>query len=137
MISKKKSLRRYSKAFSGRNQKFIFCITIFAEFGAMFDGTLYVFFLSSTSTQISIGGRLNLDGGTLNLDGGRVPLQFKYWLRGLRTRALGTLFHKMNNDLMTTRGFEPSRCVSSLKVNFILLLAKTKNWNRPPCFYRF
>ena len=28
-------------------------------------------FVSSSSAQISMGGRLNLDGGTLNLDGGR------------------------------------------------------------------
>ena len=31
-----------------------------------------------------------------------------------RTRALGTLFYKMINDLMTTNGIEPLRRVSSL-----------------------
>ena len=46
---------------------------------------------SSSSAQISMGGRLNLDGGTLNLDGGTLTLdggtrppastlQFKYCL---------------------------------------------------------
>ena len=35
-------------------------------------------------------------------------------LTGSSTRALGTLFHKMNNNLMTISGFEPSRRVSSL-----------------------
>ena len=30
----------------------------------------WLLFVSSSSAQISIGGRLNLDGGTLNLDGG-------------------------------------------------------------------
>ena len=35
-------------------------------------------------------------------------------VKEFRTRALGTLFHKMNNDLMTINGFEPSRRVSSL-----------------------
>ena len=45
--------------------------------------------VSSSSAEISMGGRLNLDGGTLNLDGGTLnldggtrlpasPLQFKY-----------------------------------------------------------
>ena len=93
MIStKKKGLCPNSKAFSGRNQKFnsfflpktgdlqkkglrLKCffvyITVPVEFGAIFDWTLYVFFLSSTSAQIWMGGRLNLDGGC-------IPLQFKY-----------------------------------------------------------
>ena len=63
---------------------------------------------------------------------------------GFRTRALGTLFHKMNNDLMTINGIEPSRRVSSLlkglfrrQRSILFSLAKTKkinycNWNRPP-----
>ena len=41
-------------------------------------------------------------------------MAYQIQLRGSRTRALGTLFHKMNNDLMTINGFEPSRRVSSL-----------------------
>ena len=54
--------------------------------------------------------------------------------RGFRTRALGTLFHKMNNDLMTIRQsidlsrrdeFRPcSRDSSGDKVNFVLLAKK-------------
>ena len=37
-------------------------------------------------------------------------------LRGFRTRALGTLFHKnkMNNYLMSINGFEPLQSVPSL-----------------------
>ena len=90
----KKGLCRNAKALSGRNKTlknffrpkpgdpkkkrspptvevFFVCITIPAEVGVIFDRTLKVFFLSSTSAQISMGGRLNLDGGTLNLGGGR------------------------------------------------------------------
>ena len=48
----------------------------------------WLLIVSSSSAQISMDGRLNLDGGTLNVDGGtlnldggtRPPLQFKYWL---------------------------------------------------------
>ena len=82
-IHKKKGLCPNSKVFSGRNQKFnsfflpktgdlqkkglrLKCFFVYiivpAEFGAIFDWTLYVFFLSSTSAQIWMGGRLNLDG---------------------------------------------------------------------------
>ena len=44
---------------------FFVYITVPAEFGAIFDWTLYVFFLSSTNAQIWMGGRLNLDGGCI------------------------------------------------------------------------
>ena len=51
----------------------------------------WLLIVSSSSAQISRGGRLNFDGGTLNLDGGTLtldggtrppafPLQFKYWI---------------------------------------------------------
>ena len=62
--------------------------------------------------------------------------------RGLGTRSLGALFHKMNNDLMTINGFEPSRRVSSLlkglikssgnKGQFCFISPKKCNWNWPP-----
>ena len=46
----------------------------------------WLFFVRLSSTQLSMGGRLNLEGGTLNFDGGTLtldggdasPLQFKY-----------------------------------------------------------
>ena len=34
----------------------------------------WLLIVSSSSVQISIGGRLNLDGGTLNIDGGTLTL---------------------------------------------------------------
>ena len=34
----------------------------------------WLLFVCSSSAQISMGGRLNLDGGTLNLDGGTLTL---------------------------------------------------------------
>ena len=34
----------------------------------------WLFFLWSSSAQLSVGGRLNLDGGTVNLDGGTLTL---------------------------------------------------------------
>ena len=34
----------------------------------------WLLIVSSSSTQLSMGGRLNLDGGTLNLDGGKLTL---------------------------------------------------------------
>ena len=34
----------------------------------------WLFFVRSSSAQLSMGGRLNLDGGTLNLDGGTLTL---------------------------------------------------------------
>ena len=44
----------------------------------------WLLIVSSPYVQISMGGRLNLDGGTLTLDGGTCsptsPLQFKYCL---------------------------------------------------------
>ena len=63
-------------------------------------------------------------------------------LRGFksRTKALGTLFHKIINDLMTINGLEPSPRVSSLfaqgthqatKNNFVLLAEEYWNWNQP------
>ena len=45
-------------------------------FGRKFVGSFtpgWLFFLWSSGAQLSVGGRLHLDGGTLNLDGGRVP----------------------------------------------------------------
>ena len=79
-------------------------------FGRKYAGSFspgWLFFLCSSSAQLSMGGRLNfdgrtltLDGGTLNLDGGTrlsaSPLQFKYWLQ----RVIETIFlqtrHKHN-----------------------------------------
>ena len=46
-------------------------------FGGKFVGSFSpcrLFFLCSSSAQLSMGGRLNLDGGTLNLDGGMLTL---------------------------------------------------------------
>ena len=55
------------------------------QFGTIWLGFIragWLLFVSSSSSQISMGGRLNLDGGTLTLDGGVRPpassLQFKY-----------------------------------------------------------
>ena len=62
-------------------------------FGKKFVGSFspgWLFFLWSSSAQLSMRGRLNFNGGTLNLDGGTLtldgetrppvlPLQFKYW----------------------------------------------------------
>ena len=48
VMSKKKGFRRRLKCF-------FFCITIPAVFGAIFDWTLFAFFLSSSSAQISMG----------------------------------------------------------------------------------
>ena len=53
---------------------FFFCIIIPMEFGSTFDRTLCVFFLSSTSAQISMGGRSISMGGRVSPS----PLQFKY-----------------------------------------------------------
>ena len=61
-------------------------------------------------------------------------------LRGYRTRALEILFHKINNDLMTINGFEPSRGILSLlkrlfrrqRPIFVLSAKENWNWNRPP-----
>ena len=66
-------------------------------------------------------------------------------LRGFRTRALGTLFHKMNNDLMTidnkwiwavaTRFVLAQGTLQATKVNFVFISQNKKkifNWNRPP-----
>ena len=36
-------------------------------------------------------------------------------LRGFRTRAHGTLFHKMNNDIMTRGGVEDTRLEAKAK----------------------
>ena len=56
-------------------------------FGRKFVGYFspgWLFFLWSSSDQLLMGGRLNLDGATLISMGRRVlprpPLQFKYWL---------------------------------------------------------
>ena len=46
-------------------------------FGRKFVGSFspgWLFFFCSSSPQLSMGGRLNLDGGTLNLDGGTLTL---------------------------------------------------------------
>ena len=60
-------------------------------------------------------------------------------LRGFRTRVLGTLFHKRNNDNMTMNAFEPSRRVSSLlkglirrQRSILFFSQKNRNWNRAP-----
>ena len=63
---KKKGLRLRLKCFS-------IWITFPEEFGAMFDRNLQVFFLWSSSAQISMGGHLNVDGDTLTLDWGTRP----------------------------------------------------------------
>ena len=74
---KKKSLPQYATTLG---RKFV---------GSFSPG--WLFFVWSSSAQLSMGGRLNLDWGMLNLDGGtltldgdtrppRVTLQFKYWL---------------------------------------------------------
>ena len=51
------------------------------QFATIFGGKLvgsfspgWLFFLWSSSAQLSMGGRLNLDRGTLNLDGGTLTL---------------------------------------------------------------
>ena len=62
----------------------------------------WLLIVSSSSAQMSMGGRINLDGGTLTLDGGTrppaSPLQFKYCpYVGLRLQAAKLFFVKLGN----------------------------------------
>ena len=76
-----------------KNKKKIF-IAIWDYLWPEFVGFIHagwLLFVSSSSAQISMGGRLNLDGGTLTLDGGThspaSPLQFKYCLYLKKTKT--------------------------------------------------
>ena len=81
MKTKKRGLRRKLKRFStksGEDQKKVFTAIwdyIWPEFvGFMRAGWLLI--VSSSSAQISMGGRLNFDEGTLNLDEGTLTLDW-------------------------------------------------------------
>ena len=76
----KKRLRRKLKSFfpkSGEDQKKKSLPQFATIFGKKFAGSCspgWIFFLWSSSAQLSMGGRLNLNGGMLNLDGGTLTL---------------------------------------------------------------
>ena len=89
--TKKKGLHRYLKSVFPKIKRIPkkrsspqFATTLGWKFVISFS-IGWLFFLWSSSAQLSMVGRLNLDGGTLNLDGGTrppaSPLQFKYWLQ--------------------------------------------------------
>ena len=77
---KQESLRRKLKSFfpkSGEDQKKRSLPQLSTIFGRKFVGSFSpgrLFFLWSSSAQLSMGGRLKIDWGTLNLDGGTLTL---------------------------------------------------------------
>ena len=54
----------------------------------------------TSTTSVSV---LLVCGVEVNIVAENIRIKHQIQLRGFRTRALGTLFHKMNNDLMTIR----------------------------------
>ena len=78
--NKKKGLRRKLKSFSpnsGEDQRKRSSPQFVTTLGKKFVGSFspgWLFFLWSSSAQLLMGRRLNLDGWTLNLDGGTLTL---------------------------------------------------------------
>ena len=106
---KKKGLRRKLKCFS-RNQvttqKKVF-IAIWDYIRSEFVGFIragWLLIVSSSIAQISMGGRLNLDGGILNVDGGMLTLD-----GGTRPAAFPYNLSTGYRSTYTAKGPRPSQ----------------------------